>query len=93
MRLGLALGKSLAEVRALSADEFMAWAEYDAIEPLPSPWLQTGVVAATVANAFRGKGPRAKPADFVPRRRRRKTQPQPARAMMAALSHLVVEEQ
>jgi hypothetical protein len=38
-----------------------------ALEPPADPWLQTGVLAAVVANAnpYR-KGPSARPADFMP---------------------------
>jgi hypothetical protein len=77
----------------MSAAEFAGWIAYDRIEPLPDPWLQTGVLAASNANLWRSrKNKPARPLDYVPRlakpRRRRGPRLTPAEqsALFAALS-------
>jgi hypothetical protein len=67
MRLALAQGKSLREIEAMPADELMEWVAYDAIEGIPQPWRQTGVIAAATVNLWRGKGKKPlKPEQFMP---------------------------
>ena len=60
-------------MREMDSEELAWLAAMDRIEGLPNSWLQTGVVAATIANQFRTKGAKAKPADFMPRQKRRLT--------------------
>jgi hypothetical protein len=85
MRLALALGCTLGELGArMTSEEFTRWLAFDDLEPLPQPWLQTGVVAATTANSFRGKGKPAQATDFMPVRRRR-TPRQSPKQMMAIM--------
>jgi hypothetical protein len=52
----------------MDAREFMEWVALQRVDALPDPWLQTGVIAATVANSNRVKGPPRKPTEFIPRR-------------------------
>ena len=71
-RLALALGKTLAELRAcLSYREFREWCWFYEIEPFGDQRadLRTGIVAATMKNSYaHGVPPEqlAKPADFMP---------------------------
>lgn len=48
-------------------DELLYWIAFDAIDPAPDSWLQTGVVCSTLANCHRSKGRSFKPADFMPK--------------------------
>jgi hypothetical protein len=53
----------------VTATELAEWAAYERVAgPLGAPRadLQAGIIAATVANANRGKGRAAIPADFIP---------------------------
>lgn len=68
-RLALLLHKSIDEIEHLSSREISEWIAYDRINPLPDPWLQTGVIAATQANCHRSKGKPYKPGDFTPQPR------------------------
>ena len=62
-------GRTVRELEStLGSDELAEWISYDRIEPLPNPWLQTGVVASTIANVM-CDGKRLEPIDFVPMQR------------------------
>lgn len=71
-RLALALGKTLAELRAtLSFSEFQEWCLYYEIEPWGEQRadLRNGIVAASIHNVYAawiGVKQEAKPADFMP---------------------------
>lgn len=56
---------------SMDSAEFAEWVAFDRIEPLPMPWLQTGVIAAAAANAPGLRKRPALPPDFVPKPRRR----------------------
>ncbi len=81
-RLALALGKTVGELsEELSDAELQEWMAFYRLEPFGEERadLRAGIVAATVANANRGKRGRVlKPTDFMPfqkvdeQRRRRK---------------------
>lgn len=65
---------------------------YDQLEPLPDPWLQTGILAATIYNysMTRPKGAKAaSPYDYIPsrkpRRSARKQSQKEMRAMMQGI--------
>ena len=63
-RLSLVLNKSQEEIEALSSPEFSYWIAYDKAFGLPDPWLQTGIICATIASVMSGKD--YKPTDFMP---------------------------
>jgi hypothetical protein len=48
----------------MSSKELSEWIAYFRIEPMPDPWLQTGIECATTANVQGGK---SAPKDFIPR--------------------------
>lgn len=50
----------------MSAREYTEWVLFDSLEPLPDPWLQTGILAAVLHNGL-FPGSRKTPADFIPR--------------------------
>ena len=62
--------------RRMSAAEFMEWAWLQQFEPLPDPWMQSGIQAALTVNLQRTKGRPAKPDDFIPRRPERTDKPE-----------------
>jgi hypothetical protein len=85
-RLALALGKSLAEVEALSGHELDRWKAYHALEPLPDPHWIGAQIASVIATVMGGKGKRYGVEDFLPRVATRKQRPrQSPDEMMAAL--------
>jgi len=69
LRLALALGMTVADLESrMTARELGEWMAYDRLEPI-GEWrgdVRAGIIAATIANASRSKGKRAKPADFMP---------------------------
>lgn len=55
----------------MSSRELSEWMAYDAIEPIGNSWMQTGMVAATIANVNRDPKKRPspyQPEDFMPER-------------------------
>ena len=67
-RLALALSMTVAEAQArISSPEFAEWVAYYGLEPFGALAEDTrhGIRAAIQANAFRGKGKAATPADFM----------------------------
>jgi hypothetical protein len=54
---------------SLDSVELSEWVAFDRLEPLPDPWLQTGIECAASVNVMGPKSP-AKPADFMPVERR-----------------------
>jgi len=79
------LGKTVKQLLAeLDSEELSEWMAYSRIEPLPDPWLQTGVLASVTFNSWH-KRPRA-PQDFVPGRRTRRRQT--PEQMMAVLDRM-----
>jgi hypothetical protein len=83
MRLAMALGRTVEELgESMDSSEFTAWLAREALEPLPDPWLQTGIQTAAAVNLWAKK--RTKPTDFMPVRKRprpRMSGAQMARAM------------
>lgn len=81
-RLALSLGCTVAELgRRVTSRELIEWQAYGELEPFgpPAHAYDAGVIAATVANAHRGKGREPfKPADFTPHIIRAKTPAQRA---------------
>lgn len=68
-RLALALGRTVAELEAtLSGQELTEWMAFDAVEPFGEQRddLRAGIVASTMANCHRSRGPAFKPQDFMP---------------------------
>ena len=68
MRVGLALGKSLAEVRALDPAEIRVWHVVDAAGPLGPRRddYHAAMIASTLANSFRSReSSPARLADFM----------------------------
>jgi len=66
--LGLALGKTIGEIRSMPAVEFMRWQLYYQVEPFgwQSDEYRTAVILAMLYNINRGKRQRAKYAeDFM----------------------------
>jgi hypothetical protein len=67
-RLASTIGKTVGELeREMTQDELIYWMAYNQIDPLPDPWLETGIIASTVANAAGPKKP-FKPSDYMPKR-------------------------
>ena len=66
-RLGLELGKSLAEIRAMPYPEFRRWQLYDLIEPIgwPDNEYRTAAILTMLYNANRGKGHAKNVKDFM----------------------------
>ena len=66
-RLGLALGKTIGEIRAIPAKEFLQWQLFSIAEPFG--WhdeeYRTGVILAMLYNANRGKGKAKNAEDFM----------------------------
>ncbi len=87
LRLARQIGCTLDDlVGRLSWDELELWLAFDRIEPMPDPWLQTGVIAASNTNLWRGKKSRpVSPLDFMPRRKKKRQSPAEMRAAMAIL--------
>jgi hypothetical protein len=65
LRLGLALGKSLSEIRRMSYSEYREWVRFYTLEPWG--WQNAeyilGSIVATLYNVNRTKGKKAKTAD------------------------------
>tara|TARA_Y100000310_G_scaffold112096_1_gene110523 strand:- start:215 stop:535 length:321 start_codon:yes stop_codon:yes gene_type:complete len=69
-RLALALGMTVSEMlQKMSSAELTDWLAYWRLDPFGEERadLRAGIVAATTANVWAGKGKRAKPADFMPK--------------------------
>jgi hypothetical protein len=66
-RLGLALGKTIGEIRAMPASEFMRWQLFSIAEPFDwhNDEYRTGVILAMLYNANRGKGKARNAEDFM----------------------------
>ena len=81
-KLARSLGKSVSELfGSMDADEFFYWMAYDKIDPLPQPWLQTGLACAVQANSV---GNKCKPEDFMPLEKKRATAAEVLAAMQTA---------
>jgi hypothetical protein len=68
-RLALALGRTVAELEeTMSGRELTEWMAYDSLEPFGEQRadLRSGIVASTIANCHRSRGPAFKPQDFMP---------------------------
>jgi hypothetical protein len=66
MRLALAMGKTLGELNGWldrHPGEWPLWVAYNRVEPIPEPWLQTGLTCSTIANAA---GAKMGATDFMP---------------------------
>lgn len=64
MRLALALGRTVAELRAtMDAEEWSRWLLFHSLYDLPDSFLVAGQLGSLVSHAVGGKG---KPADFAP---------------------------
>lgn len=68
-KLALQLGyRSVRELEAhMDSNELTEWIAYSQVEPFPDSWMQTGVVASTIANSNSSKK-KFKPDDFMPQR-------------------------
>lgn len=54
--------------RRVDAREFNTWISYDAIEPLPDSWAQTGLLASLQWNLHTSREtPKRSPDSFIPR--------------------------
>lgn len=75
-------------LRAMSARELDEWAAYYSLEPWGEERadLRMGILAAVMANAWRGKNQQAyKPADFMPKFDREPADPQSPEKQMAMM--------
>jgi hypothetical protein len=87
-RLARHLGMTRAELMArMSHAELMEQIAYNRIEPIPDPWLQTGIVASILYNSWQ-KGSRKRPSDWIPARRvsMREQSPEEMSAIMAGIA-------
>lgn len=85
MKLAWSWGRTLEDLGAsMSAPEMTLWRALWSIEPMPDPWLQTGIIAA--ANAWLWGNKSVKPEDYIPKMRRERTKPQSVAEQMVALS-------
>lgn len=94
-RLALALGKSLAEVEALSGRELDRWKAYHEVEPLPDPHWDAAHLCSVIASVMGAKGKRYTVDDFLPRiaerkPRRRQTPEEMAAAFRAITANMKV---
>ena len=67
-RLGLALGKTIGEIRQIPYPEFRRWRRYNVIEPIgwPNTEYQYGMLAHVIYNMNRSSKTKAKkPQDFM----------------------------
>lgn len=68
LRLSLIYGIPVRELqKRIDSEEFTELFAFAMVEGLPGDgWRQAGQICATIANANRSGGPRAKPTDFMP---------------------------
>ncbi len=72
-RLALSLGMTVGELLdRMDSAELTEWMAYNQLEPLPDPWLQTGISTSMMVNLW--SKTRCKPEDFIPRARRSRRQ-------------------
>ncbi len=71
------------EVEALDSMELSEWIAYFRINPIPDPWLQTGIQCATLANVHGGK---LAPKDFIPQYEEQVDQVALNRAKLSAMA-------
>lgn len=91
-RLAVVLGKTVAEIEAMSSAELSEWMVYARLEPLPDAHWDAASINFTLASVFAGKGARPKLEDFLPRavrRRRRGGKTMPASQSRGLLSKLM----
>lgn len=50
----------------VDSQQFAEWLAFNRISPLPDPWRQTGILAATTQNYSGFAKKAAKPGDFIP---------------------------
>lgn len=88
-RLAGHLGMTVAELgERMTSAELTEWMAVDMhFEPLPSPWRQTGTIAAASVAPHCGRGKAPKPDDFVPIIKPRQT-PEEMRAELAKLASI-----
>jgi hypothetical protein len=81
MRLARHLGWSLGELcERMSPGEFTLQLAFDELEPLPDPWLQTGLILNRIHAAWlKGKPPA--PEDFIPTKGRARREQSPEEMM------------
>ena len=70
-RLALTLKKSIREIEAMDSVEISQWIAYDRKHTLPDPWLQHGILCATLANLWSKS--KHKPEDFIPKLKKKPT--------------------
>jgi hypothetical protein len=67
LALATHLRKTLAEIDAMSGEEFGYWMAYSRYyQPLDNPWLQAGVVASASLLPYSRRGKTPQPSSFVP---------------------------
>lgn len=76
--------------REIDSAEFSEWIAFNDIEPFGEERddLRSAIVAATIANIFRGKGPAHKVADFMPKFHKERSEAQSPEYIWAVLSTL-----
>lgn len=74
-------------------DELQWWIAYDQLEPLSDEWLQTGILAATIANAHRTKGKSFKATDFMPVAKSKAQSPDEQKDILNALAGAINQKQ
>ena len=70
MRLSVVLGIDVDTILDWPHDKVLLYLAYSEIEPLPDPWLQTGMMCAVSASPWSKKP--VTPEDFMPQVRRSK---------------------
>ena len=73
-RLALALGKTVGELRGMSAQELAEWQQFSCLEPFGEYRndLRAGIISATIANTAQIKRTKPfSPIDFMPFAKRR----------------------
>jgi hypothetical protein len=60
------LGKSLAEIEALSGWELACWKAYHAVEPLPDAHWDQAHICSVIASVMSARGKRYSVDDFLP---------------------------
>ncbi|MHC5539601.1 phage tail assembly protein T [Singulisphaera rosea] len=72
----------------IGSDELSEWLAFDDLEPLPNGYLQTGILASTIANVMGSGKKKFAPIDFMPGRRTatpRQSDPEKGIAVMRGL--------
>jgi len=81
----LALGKSIREIEAFDQDEIAEWQLYLSEHPLPNHWEIGAQISCLIYNTAMGTKKRLRIDDFLPRKRKKKIDPNEAKAALGGI--------